>query len=379
MAWRSRASVGAIVAGLFAACGPRVDAASESRAGKRSPAAVDPIEPVSSVGGRLDAPVRPAEPSAPFAFGELVHVAGKGEHDEDGHNGWKPEFEGALATDVELSHPYFAVADRSGAVFIADKDAHAVRRVTPDGHIFTWLGMSRPGDGPDTPTSAADVAVRSPNGLWLGGDGVLYVLDLGNGKVRRVDTSGTSRTLAVISGGIDTGRGLWVAADERTVYVAAKSELKRWTPNGVHALADGFISLGNILIEPDGTIVLCDRGGNRVWRRTRDGQVAALAGNGLDFGGTTHKALETTLLGPRGIVALDHGRYVIATHRGRRLWGLDSSGELTLLLDGETGAGLIPVDPGAIGVIRGLSRSPAGDLWLTHGDGGQVHVLKSVR
>ena len=44
-------------------------------------------------------------------------------------------------------------------------------------------------------TIATNVAMNQPNGLWVRGDGTVYVLDTGNGKVRRLDTNGMMTTL----------------------------------------------------------------------------------------------------------------------------------------------------------------------------------------
>jgi len=52
--------------------------------------------------------------------------------------------------------------------------------VRPDGIIETVAGTSQPGDGPDDPTPATEVALNQPNGLWVRGTGVVYVLDTGN-------------------------------------------------------------------------------------------------------------------------------------------------------------------------------------------------------
>ncbi|TPV92407.1 MAG: hypothetical protein B7733_26015 [Myxococcales bacterium FL481] len=392
-AWSRASIVAAGVSCLAAACSSSAPAPGSGRGGKAVAASGRASELKTASdrtrSGRADAPApsspstdrsEPAAPpptSNPFAFSEFVHVAGRGEVAEDDLNEWRREYEGARAPDVEFSHPYFVVADAAGHAFVADKEAHAVRRIAVDGTISTWLGTNRAGNGPDAVTSGRQVAVTLPNGLWLRDDGTLYVLDLGNGKIRRVDAAGQASTLATIPGGIDTGRGLWVADDEKTVYFAAKSALRRWTPNGVETLADGFVSLGNLVVDRDGSLLFTDRGGNRVYRRRPTGEVVSVAGNGTTAGGGHgHAANESGLAGPRGLAVVGDGHYVIATHRGRRLWGLDPQGRLALLHDGAVGAGAVVAAPGTIGVIRGLSRAPNGDLWLAHGDAGQIHTLR---
>ena len=76
-----------------------------------------------------------------------------------------------------------------------DKNSHSVLKVTPDGRIHTVAGTHVSGNGPDTPTTATNVALSFPNGLWLGADGMVYVLDTGNSKVRWLDTNGVLTTL----------------------------------------------------------------------------------------------------------------------------------------------------------------------------------------
>jgi hypothetical protein len=139
-----------------------------------------------------------------LAYGELSTIAGAG--GIPGFNNWQSEFEGAPATNVFLSGPHMAMADRAGNIYIADKDSHGVRRIRPDGTIVTAAGIEGPGNGPDSPTPGTQVGLVEPIGLWVRDDGTVYILDLGNGKLRRLDTNGVMRTLFTVPGGIAIGR-----------------------------------------------------------------------------------------------------------------------------------------------------------------------------
>ena len=46
-------------------------------------------------------------------------------------------------------------------------------------------------------------------------------LDTGNGKIRRLDTSGAMQTLVTAADGISTGRGVWVKEDESLAFFAS--------------------------------------------------------------------------------------------------------------------------------------------------------------
>ena len=84
-------------------------------------------------------------------YGNIETVAGTGKITAKGENGWKRAYENKPAIKAELSRPHFAMADEKGNIFIADKDAHAIRRVdVKTKKIKTVAGTGRVGDG-ETP------------------------------------------------------------------------------------------------------------------------------------------------------------------------------------------------------------------------------------
>src|SRR5206468_1658326 len=111
------------------------------------------------------------------SFSVIRRIAGKGDPGFIDSNRWDPSYEGGSALDAQLSTPHFAIADPAGNVYIADKDAHAVRKVTPDGRIITVAGMNEPGDDGDGPAPGTEQHLSSPNGLWVRGDGTVFILD----------------------------------------------------------------------------------------------------------------------------------------------------------------------------------------------------------
>ena len=173
----------------------------------------------------------------PLAFSNLVQsygllhtLAGNGvDSGLDNVSFWNPVFEGLSATNVTLSRPHIAMADPAGNIFIADKNSHSVLKITTDGRIHTVAGAHSAGNGPDIATPGTQVALNQPNGLWVRSDGTVYILDTGNGKVRRLAPGGTMTTLFTDAGGISIGRGLWVRDDEALVYYASQTKLRQWT------------------------------------------------------------------------------------------------------------------------------------------------------
>jgi sugar lactone lactonase YvrE len=367
--------MGTVTRGLFALTLATACGASEGPAPTPIPAAPAP---------RAETPAPP--PVAPFQppqWGEWEHVAGRGETSEEGVNAWKPAFEGKSATAAELSRPYFAVADAAGQIYIADKEAHAVRRVAPDGTIHTHAGSNAPGDDGDEPRAATRSRLHHPNGLALAADGTLFVLDLDNGKIRRVAKDGTMTTAVTTGAPIDTGRGLWASPEGDSLMWAEKTRLRRWRLRGrIDEAATGFVSLGNLAWDPtSSTFLVCDRGGDRVMRVLRTGALEPFAGSATPgASGTQGRATEVFLDGPRSVAVLPEGGVLIATHESAQLWIVAPEGQATLLL-GRADGFTPPIDLGGAAptAIRGMSLTPEGDLLFVHGDAGLVHRLHRKR
>lgn len=275
------------------------------------------------------------------AYGLLETLAGSG-LGQDNVSYWQPWYEGLPGPWVALSRPHVAMADRAGNVYVADKNSHAILRLGPDGVMHTHAGTHEGGFNGEGPAPATAVQLLFPNGLWVRGDGTVYVLDTDNGRVRRAGTNGVMTTLfRVNSAGtpLSGGRGLWVRDDERLAYFCNNTRVRRWTPaDGVETLASGFVELGMLYVEPGGDILVCDRGGHRVYRVRPDGGRVVIAGNGADHGGGDgFPALETGLNGVRGVWPMPTGGYLLLTHDGCQLWYLDTAGVVHLMLNGARG------------------------------------------
>jgi DNA-binding beta-propeller fold protein YncE len=274
-------------------------------------------------------------------FGILETLAGTGQGQDD-VSYWQSWYEGLHGPWVALSRPHVAMADRAGNVYIADKNSHSVLRLAPDGTLRTHAGTHVGGFNGEGPAPATTLQLNLPNGLWVHADGTVYVLDTDNGRVRRVSTNGIMTTLfransdATPLGG---GRGIWVHDDESLAYFSNNTRLRRWTPStGVRTHASGFTELGTLHVEPNGDILVCDRGAHYVYRVRPNGSRTVIAGNGTPSGGGDgFPALETGLNGVRSIWPVPTGGYLLLTHDGCQLWYMDTTGTVRLMLHGDRG------------------------------------------
>ncbi len=330
-------------------------------------------------------------------------VAGLGKGDGlDNPNEWN-NAEGQPATSAELSEPHSAMADIHGRIFVADKNANAIRRIDPDGTIHTVAGMNLSelpgaltnagynGDGP-----ARQRLLDGPQHAYVMPDGTFYILDSGNRRIRRVNTAGMMTTVFTDSTGLN--RGLWVRRDAGLIYYCTNGQLKRWTPALGSAagtiLARSFAEAGNIDVDHTGNIYVTDRGTSAVYRVpfNHDGTAVTpamiVAGTADDKdsgdGASGNPATTVGLLEVRGIAFHPLGGYFLATHAGGDVWYVDQDGEAHFFIQGSSAndhddSFRVPANSGnKIAEPRSVTVSLAGDVIIASNDAGYIRVVRNI-
>ncbi|MDB6148680.1 MAG: repeat containing protein, partial [Chthoniobacter sp.] len=207
--------------------------------------------------------------------------------------------DGGPATAAALNEPYELAWDAEGNLFFVERMNHAVRRIDrKTGVISTVAGSGRAGlAGDGGPASAAEF--NQPHSLAFDAAGHLYVCDVLNHRIRRID----SKT-GIISTWCGTGEKK-TAADGSAIAGAAL--------HGPRALA----------FDPDGRCWLALREGNAVLLLDPGaGVLKRVAGTGKSgFTGNGGPARDAMLAGPKG-VSLDAGGPYLAdteSHSIRRI------------------------------------------------------------
>ena len=191
--------------------------------------------------------------------------------------------DGGLATSAPLSAAEGIARDRGGNIFIADAGDHRIRKITPDGLIFTVAGDGFPGFRGDG-GPASEARLNAPYGMALDGAGNLYIADLGNNRIRRIDPEGIITTVA----GSET-----------------------------------LESPRNVAFDGAGYLYVSEFSGQRVRRIGPDGTVVTVAGNGTaGFAGDGGAASDAALSFPAGLAFDAAGNLFIANsgnHRVRKV------------------------------------------------------------
>src|SRR5207248_2045541 len=101
-------------------------------------------------------------------------------------------------------------------------------KVTLDGNIHTVAGNNVAGFGNTNPVPATSVSLNDPNGVWVFPNGKFYILDRGNGLIRKVETNGMMTLVVNHGAAIPEGRGLWVNPGESLLFYCAGNQVMRW-------------------------------------------------------------------------------------------------------------------------------------------------------
>ncbi len=224
--------------------------------------------------------------------GVLTTIAGNGKM---GYTG-----DGGPATAATMNQPHEIRFDRDGNLFIADMRNHAIRRWDAKTKVLTtFAGNGQPGYSGDG-GPAAKAQFKQPHSIQFAPNGDLYVCDIGNHVVRRIDME---------TGLIETFAGTGKAGP-----TADGSPIKGTPLNGPRSLD----------FDRDGNLWVATREGNQVFKfNLKKGRIHHIAGTGKKgFTGNGGPAKEATLSGPKGIALAPNGDVHLAdteSHSIRRI------------------------------------------------------------
>ena len=315
---------------------------------------------------------------------------------------------------LNYSNPHIAAADAYGNIYIADKAGQAVLKITTNGLIHTFAGTHVRGFNGDGPAPATSLQLSNVNGLFVFPSGLVYLLDPGNHRIRRVDTNGTMTTIVndPEPDWYPSGRALWVSPDEMLIYythefrpvppsiLANGAAVKRWTATyGIETVCSkdvGFRNPGNIDVNPiDGKLYVCDRAEEDatkiapgLFRIDGPEQRTRVTGNitqPLAFDGQL--AVNSYIDGPRGLAFRPDGSYFLCAHKDGNVWFVDTQGVLHKYLRGSgrrdgyiISDGLQP--PLTAGDYfaqpRAVTLAPNGNLLVMCNDSGFLFQVTSV-
>src|ERR1051325_99901 len=286
-------------------------------------------------------------------FGLAVSAADQSVYVWDGGSGriWQINSEGVARVVAEnLDVPSAIALAPDGTLVVAETGSHTITRIDlRSGQGQSIAGVKGRSGFADGDRSAA--LFNGPIGVAVGQDGMIYVADTYNDRIRAIDAGGKVRTLA---GGAEPGM--------------------RDAANGADARFD---TPCGIAVEPGGALVVADTGNNRLRRVEQGGAVTTIAGTGepVGFDGPLFAA---SFAGPTGVaVSTDGAIYVVeAGHSALRVcrFGLVSNVQT---LVGQQGSGLVdgPLEDARLRAPSGVAVAANGTVIVADTGNRLVRVL----
>ncbi|MBZ5606629.1 MAG: hypothetical protein LAP38_00085 [Acidobacteriia bacterium] len=223
--------------------------------------------------------------------GTIRTIVGTGANGFSGDNG--------PATKATLTNPTSVAVDQAGNIFILDSNNLRLRKIA-NGIITTIAGNGQSGFSPDG-APALNSMISGGGGVAVDGAGNLYIADLGNCRVRTIDSGGVLRTVAGSTCGFSGDGG-----------PATKAALSQ-------TAAVAFDSHNNMYI--------ADRGNQRIRRVDANGIITTFAGNGSnDFAGDGSAPLAAAFSNPSGVAVDGDDNVYVADRDNQRVRKIAAGG-----------------------------------------------------
>ena len=194
--------------------------------------------------------------------------------------------DGGPATAAGFGYPYYITVDGYGNLFFAIANEKIVK-VNASGIISTIAGNGTPGySGDGGPATSAQL--NGPNDVSVDGSGNIYIADLYNYRIRKVNTSGIITTIA--------GTGT-----------------SGFSGDGGPATAAEFKAPGAVSIDGAGNLFITDELNNRIRKIDTTGIITTIAGDGIiGYSGDGGPATNASLFNPFNAKPDNHGHLYIA-------------------------------------------------------------------
>jgi streptogramin lyase len=238
--------------------------------------------------------------------GAITTVAGSG---QKGYAG-----DGGPALQAQLNEPYEVRFDRAGNLFFVERLNHTVRRVDAKTRIITTVAGTGQAGFTGDGGPAARAMMNQPHSIQFDGRGDLYICDILNHRIRKVE--------------MKTGR----------ITTFAGTGDKKPTPDGAPVAGTPLNGPRAMDFDRRGDLWLALREGNAVYRfDMKAGTIHHIAGTGAKgFTGNGGPAKQATLSGPKGLAIGPNGNVYLADTESHSIRMIDVR-KMTLELIAGTG------------------------------------------
>ena len=223
-------------------------------------------------------------------------------------------FADGKGTSAKFNAVSDVAVDTAGNVYVADLGNNRIRKINSTGNVITLAGSSARGYADGQGTSAK---FNFPHGIAVDTAGNVYVADISSNRIRKIDSAGNVTTLA----GQGKGDGIFVGDG----FADGKGTSARFNlPNG-------------IAVDKAGNVYVADSINHRIRKIDSTGNVTTIAGDGTE-GFADGNGTSTKFSKPYGIAVDKAGNIYVADMDNHRIRKIDSTGNVTTIAgDGTKG------------------------------------------
>jgi sugar lactone lactonase YvrE len=253
----------------------------------------------------------------------VTTIAGSGEM---GYTGGS-----ALLAKFDLPSDVVVAAD--GSLYISDNRNHRIRKLAPDGIVYSFAGDGTYGvvNG-----NVSVASFRQTGHIALDAAGDVYVLDFNLPQVRKI-AAGTNVSVIAGSGASGFGDGPALNAHFKTCW--------------------------SIAIAADGAVYIADMSNHRI-RKIKDGQVSTVAGTGVG-GYLDGNVTQAQLNAPRGIAFDKQGNLFVCDYSNFRIRKISPTGVVsTFAGSGQLGAADGDAGTAEFGYLNDMVIDKQGNLYV---------------
>jgi gliding motility-associated-like protein len=251
--------------------------------------------------------------------------------------------DGGPATAAQLYDPFDVAADNAGNLYIADMMNNRIRKVNSAGMITTYAGTATLGYSGDG-GPAVNANLYHPNNLCLDPAGNLYFSDQNADVIRKISPAGI---ISSITGNLPSG----YSGD-----------------GGPLALAQ-FRSITGLQTDAAGNLYISDNGNHIIRKVNSAGIITTFAGTPElpGFSGDGGPALAATLQNPFGVVIRSDGSMLIPDAGNRRIRRVSPAGVMSSIagtgVNASTGNGG-PATAASLAYPWRIADDAAGNLYV---------------
>ena len=264
--------------------------------------------------------------------------------------------DGSAATTASIAYPMGVCMDATGNFYIADNYNNCIRKINTSGIISTVAGTGTvAGFGGDGGQATAAM-LNGPSAVAVDATGNIYIADLNNNRIRKVNTSGVISTIA--------GTGVPGFSGDGGAATSAKLQ-----------------SPFDVVVDASGNIVVADLANNRIRKINTSGVISTIAGHSPGgYSGDGGAATSGNLNYPAEIAYDLSGNLYIVDNGNNVIRKVNTSGIITTVAGSTSGAAGFGGDGGAataalLNSPTGIAVDATGNLYISDGSNNRIREV----